>query len=276
MQNTKNSDNLILREYVPDQFKDCVESVWFIETLEQTHDILIPPDQFVYIIFPISDKGFFHNGKLINQPRIDGITLKNVLIRFLPHTKILGIRMYASGLYPFLPITGRTLTDCNIPFPMPNNHELLQNIQKAGSDDEAIKSVYKLLATLHDKKREDSTKLVKTLYFHLAETNEATNIQQFCHQHNTNYTALSRQFSKILGISAKKFERLIKFRKAVKQLVDSPDSLLQVGIDCGYFDQAHFIKEFRYYMNMSPSEYLELLSERNEHVNYKGIKLSII
>ncbi len=276
MEEERIPENLILREYAPILFKDCVESIWFIETLEQAHDILIPPDQFVYIIFPISNEGFYHDGIFIDKPSIDGITFKNVLIRFLPHTKILGVRMYASGLYPFMPITGRMLTDKNIPFPISYDHELLQKIHRAENDEQAIDAVYELLTTLHDKQREKSSQLVKALYFHLTETNDATNIRQFCDQHNTNYTTLSRQFSKIVGVSAKKFERLIKFRKAVKHLLDSPDRLLNIGIDSGYFDQPHFIKEFRYYMDMSPSEYLALLSEEDEHTNYQKIKLSII
>ena len=62
-----------------------------------------------------------------------------------------------------------------------------------------------------------------------------------------------------------KFERLIKFRKALDQVINAPETLSSVGVGSGYFDQPHFIKEFKYFMDMSPSEYLGLLKQNNEH-----------
>jgi hypothetical protein len=72
-------DNLKLQFYSPVHFKDCIESIWLIDTFEKPHGILVPPDQFVYLVFPLSNNGFYHSGNYLTNARIDGITLKNVL-----------------------------------------------------------------------------------------------------------------------------------------------------------------------------------------------------
>ena len=38
-----------------------------------------------------------------------------------------------------------------------------------------------------------------------------------------------------------------------------------VSASCGYFDQAHFIRDFRAFSGLNPSAYLTL---RGEHVNH--------
>lgn len=129
---------------------------------------------------------------------------------------------------------------------------------------------------MYDQKRDEETRVLKEFYLNMKSGIDFKNIETFCRQTGTNYTSLNRAFGKILGISTKKFERLIKFRKTLDYLVNNPVKLSTVGIDSGYFDQSHFINEFKHYMNMSPSKYLSLLNKIEEHNIIRKIEFTLI
>ena len=59
--------------------------------------------------------------------------------------------------------------------------------------------------------------------------------------------------SGILSRYVKSFFSVQRFNKSL-QLVRSADlSLTNIAYECGYYDQAHFIKEFKSYTGISPS-----------------------
>jgi methylphosphotriester-DNA--protein-cysteine methyltransferase len=58
-------------------------------------------------------------------------------------------------------------------------------------------------------------------------------------------------------MTPKHFQQLSRFHAALKQLLINNDSkYLPVALDKGYFDQMHFIKEFKRFMNETPSAFL--------------------
>ena len=67
---------------------------------------------------------------------------------------------------------------------------------------------------------------------------------------------LERQFTEKVGVPPKLFARFKRFHNALS-LINSqiPQSWSNIVYNCGYFDQAHFIKEFKTFTNNSPSEY---------------------
>ncbi len=267
---------MVLRPYQPEQYADCIESIWFVETFSRGQTFVIPPNQFVDWIFLLGDQGYYHNGCYVETVRIEGIMEKPVYLKLLPFTKVMGIRMYGSGLFPFLPITGKEIVNKNISFFDQEHAALIQQIRRSPDDSSALASAYKLLNLLYNSERDEEARLVNEFYFYMKSSQNLPNINAFCRQTSTNYSSLNRAFSKMLGLTPKKFERLIKFRKAIKLLVSSPEKLTVVGAESGYFDQSHFIKEFKHYMNMSPSEYLNLLDLNEEHRVLKGLDLSVI
>ena len=84
-------------------------------------------------------------------------------------------------------------------------------------------------------------------------------------------TALSersfqRHIKQITGVSAKYFTRTARFQATLKHLLSSPatastDALLTQG----YYDQSHFIRDFRHFTGTSPGEYL---NSHHRHCNF--------
>jgi AraC-like DNA-binding protein len=74
-------------------------------------------------------------------------------------------------------------------------------------------------------------------------------------------TGLSiRQFRRIClqqtGVSPKLLARVLRFRKALVQVRSQVGEHAGLAADCGYFDQSHFIAEFRRFAGQSPAAFL--------------------
>jgi AraC-like DNA-binding protein len=67
---------------------------------------------------------------------------------------------------------------------------------------------------------------------------------------------LGRLFARYLGFSPKYFARIVRFQKALRILMkDAETSLGSVAAECGYFDQSHFVKDFRRFTGGVPRGY---------------------
>jgi AraC-like DNA-binding protein len=66
-----------------------------------------------------------------------------------------------------------------------------------------------------------------------------------------------RQFRRLClkhsGLSPKFLARALRFRYAVSRLTTSKSSAADLALDCGYYDQAHLINEFRAFSGRTPS-----------------------
>jgi len=68
---------------------------------------------------------------------------------------------------------------------------------------------------------------------------------------------LARRFDKYIGLSPKEFIRISKFIGSLDMMnYAKGKSLTDIAIDSGYYDQAHFIHDFREFSGMTPTDYL--------------------
>jgi AraC-like DNA-binding protein len=78
---------------------------------------------------------------------------------------------------------------------------------------------------------------------------------------------LSRRFRREVGLAPKLYARIVKFRRVIERLkpqksVDWP----ALALDCGYYDQAHFIRDFRVFAGATPTEFLKRRGPDGESV----------
>jgi AraC-like DNA-binding protein len=73
-------------------------------------------------------------------------------------------------------------------------------------------------------------------------------------------------FSEEVGLTPKLFSRVSRFQKVIRT-AHSVDEInwVQVALDCGYYDQPHFVHDFRSFAGITPSEYL---LRKTPHVNH--------
>jgi len=76
-------------------------------------------------------------------------------------------------------------------------------------------------------------------------------------------------FNDQVGLTPKLFCRVRRFQKVLRRIGMGRElNWTRVALDCGYFDQAHFIHDFRAFSGLSPTAYA---AHRTEHLNHVPI-----
>jgi AraC-like DNA-binding protein len=81
--------------------------------------------------------------------------------------------------------------------------------------------------------------------------------------------AFIERFKTEVGLTPKRYCRILRFQRALGrahrgQRID----WIQVALDSGYFDQAHFIHDFRAFAGLTPTAYLAARTEFQNHVKF--------
>lgn len=71
---------------------------------------------------------------------------------------------------------------------------------------------------------------------------------------------LNRLFLMQIGISVKSYTRLVRFNEVLRHIQKSPCCLAALSQQMGYFDQAHFDKDFKAISGVTPKEYMKSMS----------------
>ncbi len=80
------------------------------------------------------------------------------------------------------------------------------------------------------------------------------NVKALTDRLNINYSTLERSFTQYSGMSPKKFQKMVRFRNCFHDLEMDPKSFLWQSkyLDWGYYDQNHFIREFKSFTGSTP------------------------
>jgi transcriptional regulator GlxA family with amidase domain len=76
---------------------------------------------------------------------------------------------------------------------------------------------------------------------------------------------LERQFKQAVGISPKRLARITRFQRALRVFdrLDSPQRGTLTAAECGYADQAHFVRDFAEFAGCAPGTHLLRRAELN-------------
>lgn len=81
-------------------------------------------------------------------------------------------------------------------------------------------------------------------------------IERVAHSSGLSIRTTERTFGDLLGMTPKQFSRIIRFRSFLRQSFSCPhERLTTLALECGYFDQAHLIHEFREFTGKTPSQF---------------------
>lgn len=74
-------------------------------------------------------------------------------------------------------------------------------------------------------------------------------------------------FTNQVGLTPKLFARVQRFQNVIQNLSSEQDvDWVGVALNCGYYDQAHFIHDFRNFSGLSPATYLQHRTRHTNHV----------
>ncbi|MEM6524280.1 MAG: helix-turn-helix domain-containing protein [Bacteroidota bacterium] len=67
---------------------------------------------------------------------------------------------------------------------------------------------------------------------------------------------LERGFKRCIGLTPKRYIRIIRFARIFDRVKNNGNKWTEIALDSGFFDQSHFIKDFKEFTGEDPTEYL--------------------
>ncbi len=82
------------------------------------------------------------------------------------------------------------------------------------------------------------------------------NIENVASRYGITSRYLQKLFLQYSGLTPKLYSKINRFQNSLRLVNKKDASLTSIAYDCGYFDQSHFIREFKSFTGFTPSGYL--------------------
>lgn len=89
----------------------------------------------------------------------------------------------------------------------------------------------------------------------IATDRSLTSVDELCRRHGLNVRALQRLFARYIGVNPKWVIQRYRLHEAAEQLARAPGSQAALAARLGYADQAHFVRDFKAVVGVSPAAY---------------------
>lgn len=136
-------------------------------------------------------------------------------------------------------------------------HETREKLEAARTDKERVKIVESfLLWQLKDLKTDQ---MVAGALHHIYQSKGTIRISKLAEMLHTSQSPLEKRFRAIVGASPKKFAGIVRARNVLAAL-DKNDQGTAEYLSA-FYDQAHFINDFKKFSSMTPEQYLRMLRQ---------------
>lgn len=243
-----------------------IKCYWTLESLkdETPNKQTVVPDGCMEMIFHYGDvyKQYTNNGSSLIQPKcfVIGQLTKPLEIEPTGKSDIFSVRFHPEGFLPFATIPLKEMENTAISLEKIFGNEGIKIEQKmlnTNSSTEKIKLIETfLLNRLTDNETVD--RIVKSTVETILTANGQLSINELSKQTSINRRQLERKFSASIGLSPKQLSKTIRLQATLKILLDKNfTSLTALAYENEYYDQAHFIKDFKEFTGVTPKEFYE-------------------
>lgn len=173
-------------------------------------------------------------------------------------TGIFSVRFHPEGFLPFATLPIRQMENRAVALERlfgGEGQELEQKVLNAAGTLERIKLIERfLLRRLTDSETID--RIVKSTVEILLTANGQLSVGELSRQTQINRRQLERKFSEAIGLSPKQLSKTIRLQAALKMLLSRKYTrLTTLAYEGDYYDQAHFIRDFRELTGFTPKEF---------------------
>lgn len=241
-----------------------VKCYWTLESPkeETPQKQTIVPDGCMEMIFHYGDlyRQYTENGNSIIQPKcfIIGQLTRPLEIEPTGKTGIFSVRFQPQGFLPFATVPIKEMENTAVSLEKlfgKDGQEIEQKILTANSTLERIKLIEAfLLNRLTGIETVD--RIVKSTVETILTANGQLSVDELSKQTNINRRQLERKFSSTIGLSPKQLSKAIRLQATLKMLLNKKfTSLTALAYQGEYYDQAHFIKDFKEFTGLTPKEF---------------------
>jgi len=252
-----------------------VKCIWILESDSSfsTSPERILPDGCTEIVFHLGDPFQQHHqdGTTRQQPlaMMVGQMRNYLMIQPTGKVSVLGVRFWPAGAYPFLQIPQHEIAGRVIGLDTVLGsfaRELHSKIADAVSAAERFRLVENALLARLNQSRQPDDRLSKAIAL-ILQAGGCLPMEALASRIGVNSRGLDRAFNTRVGIPPKTLCRIVRFQQVFKVLEhqNAGPNWPQIALDCGYYDQSHFIKDFKAFAGKEPTAYLAEQNRMSQH-----------
>jgi len=215
--------------------------------------IFVVPDGCIDIIFCCDKKN--------PTAHICGSVIKGKKVRLktifhLPNktsSEFFGVRFFPGCANDFLRHPLKDFTDKEIPLTeaVENSWSLIDCIASQNNFNIQIEFFRDFLNRLYQ--NDTDSKIAKYFIYNIIKNNGIDKIDDLAKKFGYSTRYICKIFEKYIGISPKLFSRVVRFQKSIEILSKYDQSRLgDLALELGYYDQSHFIREFKEFCWLTP------------------------
>lgn len=171
---------------------------------------------------------------------------------------VFGVKFKPGGFYPFIkqPVSVLAESPMNVLDVFDISAEQLEQTLLTQPDEVHMINVAEQILRRNLPDRDGNIVLINSMIDHINENQLITKVDQLCDEFDINKRTLQRLFDQYVGVSPKWVIQLYRIHNAVEILGnDQSIDRLKLSLDLGYYDQSHFIKDFKAITGRTPEEY---------------------
>lgn len=179
--------------------------------------------------------------------------------------RVFGIKFWPGGFYPFFGAPVSELTNRVVPVSdiFGEAGTVFGKAVIACADDERNVKFAEELLRARNPARDENVVVVRKIVDQIAADSGITKVDDLAQIVNVSKWTLQRLFRRYVGVSAKWVIQRYRLHEAIEEIGRGrPVDWAGLAIDLGYFDQAHFIKDFKRFAGRTPDEYARKLENR--------------
>lgn len=243
------------------ELQPFIKCFWSLEDEKQDEPVKqrVLPDGCMEMIFHYGDhyQQYFEDGSSIIQPKsfLFGQITKYIEIAPTGISGIISARFLPDGISPFLHMPLTALENRAVPIKEifgEGGKSLEEQVINANDTNKRIKLIETfLLSKLSEQRTIDAitTSCIDLIFQSQGQIGSA----ELADKMNINRRKMERKFISAIGMSPKQLARVARLQATLKMLErKSTSTLTDVAYENGYYDQSHFIKDFREFTGMSP------------------------
>jgi AraC-like DNA-binding protein len=253
-----------------------VENMWLVQGFETgyTREKILPDGAIELIIdLDTQPKSIFEDEasagfRTVKKAWISGERTRYIVIGAETNPSMVGVRFHPGGAYPFFrfPISelSESVTELDLIWGRLVD-EIRDELQEIESPDDRLLRLESFLLRQVQRSLEPN-RLITFAVHQLQHSPQFLAIRDLASTIGITQKHLISQFEKVVGLRPKSFARVCKFQKVVN-LIEQQDQIewSAIAVDCGYYDQAHFIKEFQAFSGLNPSAYVK---QRGDYIKF--------
>ena len=107
----------------------------------------------------------------------------------------------------------------------------------------------------HSEKKIKRIDLIKDVMSELTKDDFFDNINNVAARYGITSRYLQKLFAQHTGLTPKLYSKINRFQNSLVLVAQKNTPLTSIAYECGYFDQSHFIREFKSFTGQTPSSF---------------------